>query len=328
MKKNILLVYGGGGTEHEVSIVSSKYVASQIDSQLYNVFPILIDKNGHWFLEDKKIEVSVNFNKELRDLNNNLIAKLDMAIPCLHGYPGETGELIGFFEMIKLPFLGCESESSKICFNKITTKLWLDQLKVPNTPYIFIANTSDGELKKAKQFFNEYKKVFVKASNQGSSVGCFQVNSENDLIQSIHEAFKFSDFVLIEKMIKGRELEISAYELDGQLQLSNPGEIICVSNFYTYEEKYSENSKTKTETIAKDLKPEIITQMKSMAHTAFKGLKLRHLSRIDFFLEGDQVYLNEINTFPGHTPISMFPMMMEANGHKYRDFLNKILSLL
>ena len=125
-----------------------------------------------------------------------------------------------------------------------------------------------------------------------------------------------------------REIEVSVYEYDGELQISYPGEIICPSKFYSFEEKYSQVSQTTTETKAKDLTPENIKKITEYSTKLYHGLKLRHLSRIDFFLEGNQIYLNEINTFPGLTPISMFPKMMEANGHSFKNFLSQHINKL
>ena len=125
-----------------------------------------------------------------------------------------------------------------------------------------------------------------------------------------------------------REIEVSVYEYDGKLQISYPGEIVCPSKFYSFEEKYSQESLTTTETIAKNLTPEIVTKITEYSTKLYHGLQLRHLSRIDFFLEGNEIYLNEINTFPGLTPISMFPKMMEANGHSFRTFLSQHINSL
>jgi D-alanine-D-alanine ligase len=132
----------------------------------------------------------------------------------------------------------------------------------------------------------------------------------------------------MEKRLHPRELEVSVYEYDGRLQISYPGEIICPSKFYSYDEKYSLASQTTTETKASNLTPEIVKTITEYSTKLYYGLKLRHLSRIDFFLDGQTIYLNEINTFPGLTPISMFPKMMEANGHSFKTFLAQQINQL
>jgi len=315
-KKNVLLLCGGGSTEHDVSLVSVKHI-SECLSSLPNVAltTVEIKKSGEW--------VDESGNKFVLDAK-----KFDVAIPCIHGYPGETGDIQSYFEMIGLPYLGCNSETSKMCFNKITTKLWATALGVANTPYFFLYDLSEENLNKAKAFHALHGDVVIKASNQGSSVGCYLVEKNKDALAVIKEAFTLSPFVLIEKRMFPREIEVSVYEYDGKLQVSYPGEIVCPSKFYSFEEKYSQASLTTTETKAKNLSPEILKTISEYSTRLYYGLKLRHLSRIDFFLDGDEIYLNEINTFPGLTPISMFPKMMEANGHSFKDFLSQHINNL
>lgn len=331
-KKNILLLFGGSGTEHEVSQVSAKFLEKNIlEIGLYNLFKVEIgkpksnDKKFRLIVQgtDNEQIVEINSSRELTG-KNGVIADIHYVIPCIHGPPGETGEIQTYLDLISLPYLGCGPEASLICFNKVTSKLWFNALSIPNTPFEFLTSVED--LSKAHQLYDLHQKLFVKAASQGSSVGCYQVLDKKDLENSIKEAFKYSDYVLVEKMVNARELEISTYEFEGKIHASAPGEIKCPSKFYSYEEKYDPNSKTTTEIVAPDLNPEVSEKMKEYAIKAFKALKLKHLSRIDFFLtDKGEIYLNEINTFPGATPISMFPKMMENNGHKYIDFLGNII---
>ena len=324
-KKNVLLLFGGGGTEHEVSAVSVKYIKDCLSSMSQvNLTTIEIDRSGHW-VDEKGKKFLLDAKRYLRsfDQDGDAGIRIDVAVPCIHGYPGETGELPAYFEMIGLPYLGCNSETSKMCFNKITTKLWATALGVANTPYIFLADASKDSLEKALGFQALHGDVVVKASNQGSSVGCYLVEKGKDATTAIKEAFALSPFVLMEKRMKPRELEISVYEFDGKLQISYPGEIISPNSFYTYEEKYSAVSKTATVIKAENLTSEQVRTMTDYGARLYHGLKLRHLSRVDFFLQDGTIYLNEINTFPGMTPISMFPKMMEANGHSFKTFLEQ-----
>lgn len=311
LMKNVLLICGGGSTEHDVSLVSVKHIKECLSNiPDVNLTTVEIHKSGAWIDEAGK-----KFVLESK--------KFDFAIPCIHGYPGETGDIQSYFEMIGLPYLGCNSETSKMCFNKITTKLWATALGVANTPYFFLSDLSSENLDKANAFHKLHGDVVIKASNQGSSVGCYLVEKNHDALDTIKKAFSFSPFVLIEKRMHPREIEVSVYEYDGKLQISYPGEIVCPSKFYSFEEKYSQASQTTTETKAKNLTPENIKKITEYSTKLYSGLKLRHLARIDFFLEDDQVFLNEINTFPGLTPISMFPKMMEANGHSFKSFLSQ-----
>ena len=327
MKKNILLLCGGGGTEHEISLVSSRFIEKNLkEIGLYNVIKVEIGKDKVF----RKINdndshgetVVMNFN---RQLIGSQTEDIHIAVPCIHGPPGETGEIQTFFELTNLPYIGCGPEASLTCFNKVTSKLWFNALGIPNTPFEFLTSMEDK--KRAHDLFDRYGKIFVKASSQGSSVGCYQVFSKKDLDQALIDAFSYSQYVLVEKMVTARELEISTYEFEGAIVTTIPGEINCPSSFYSYAEKYDPKSATTTKLVAPDLSPEVVEKMRSFAHKAFVNLKLRHLSRIDFFYTDDgEIYLNEINTFPGMTPISMFPQMMENHGHSFNKFLKDIIA--
>jgi len=165
--------------------------------------------------------------------------------------------------------------------------------------------------------------VFVKAARQGSSVGCYKVTDIEQLQKALNDAFGYSDQVLVEQAVKPRELEVAAYQYQGELHISKPGEVIAPEDaFYSYEEKYSASSHSKTEVEASNLTEQQLEIIRTSSEKVFTQMRLRHLSRIDFFLtpEGN-IYLNEVNTFPGMTPISMFPKMLENNGHKFSEFL-------
>jgi D-alanine-D-alanine ligase len=328
MKKNILLLCGGGGTEHEVSLVSSKFIEQNLnDIGLYNVIKVEIGKDKIFRIlntDDSYGEVvEMNFRRQL--VGSSKTFDIHIVVPCIHGPPGETGEIQTFFELINLPYVGCAPEASLIAFNKVTSKLWFDALGIPNTPYAFL--TSMDNKNRAHDLFDRYGKLFVKAASQGSSVGCYQVFNKEDLDKTLEKAFHYSTYVVVEKMVNARELEISTYEYDGAIVATVPGEINCPSKFYSYEEKYDPKSKTTTEVVARDLPAEAIESMRILARKVFSHLKLRHLSRVDFFYTDEgEIYLNEINTFPGMTPISMFPKMMENNGHSFNKFFKDIIA--
>lgn len=318
---NILLLCGGGSSEHEVSLVSAGYLFDQLSSiEDFNVVRVEIKSEG-WCLDSGELVYL--------DINNQMLCgeaqqtKIDFIAPCIHGFPGETGDIQSLFEMAKIPYLGCGSEASNNSFNKITSKLWYDAIGIANTPYLFLSDNNEQSHAAAKDAFNQWGKVFVKAARQGSSVGCYQVTDVNDLEEAVNKAFTFSDQVLVEKAVVPRELEVAAYELDGELYISKPGEVIAPNGaFYTYEEKYGADSHSTTEVEATNLTPEQLEQIERDSRKVFTQMKLRHLSRIDFFLtEDNEIYLNEVNTFPGMTPISMFPKMVEHNGHAFSAFL-------
>tara|TARA_Y100000385_G_C13020025_1_gene605744 strand:+ start:291 stop:1286 length:996 start_codon:yes stop_codon:yes gene_type:complete len=323
MKKNLLLIYGGGGTEHEVSMISSSFLKSQIDEDIYNIVEIEITHAGVWRHYSDTVEI--NFNGELV-VNEKIAFKVDIVVPCLHGFPGETGDLQSFLEMNGIAYIGCNSETSKLCFNKISTKLWLEAYNIETTPFLAINSPDDEELKRVEDFQKIHSELFIKASNQGSSVGCFPLKEASEIPDTVVAAFALSPYVVVEKNIEGRELEVSVFRYNNETHATLPGEIICPNKFYSYEEKYQDESATQTMIEAEGLTPEQIKKIKAMSIKSYQVLKLRHLSRIDFFLSKDgELLINEINTFPGMTPISMFPKMMENYGVKFKDFLSQIL---
>jgi D-alanine-D-alanine ligase len=191
---------------------------------------------------------------------------------------------------------------------------------------VFLDSLSGLSLDKAFDFFSKHGDVFIKAASQGSSIGCYHVTEKNALQEKLEEAFRFGPYVLIEKTIKARELEVAVFETKDGPKASAPGEIICPSQFYSFEEKYAQTSHTQTHPKAKGLSSKQVQELQEIALKAFQGLKLKHLARIDFFLTSEnQIYLNEINTFPGMTPISLFPAMVEASGLTFQSFLTGII---
>ncbi|MDC5704904.1 D-alanine--D-alanine ligase [Vibrio europaeus] len=317
----ILLLCGGGSSEHEVSLVSADFLQSQLEStQGFNVVRVEMNADG-WFTNDGELAyLDTNAGTINTDSSST---KLDFVIPCIHGFPGETGDIQSMLELSGIPYLGCGPEASTNSFNKITSKLWYDALGIPNTPYIFLSENNQDAYARSEAAFKEWGAVFVKAARQGSSVGCYKVTDTSQLQKALDDAFGYSDQVLVEQAVKPRELEVAAYEYEGKLHISKPGEIIAPEDaFYSYEEKYSTSSHSITKVEASDLSQEQLEVIRQSSDKVFTQMRLRHLSRIDFFLTPDgKIYLNEVNTFPGMTPISMFPKMLEHNGHSFADFL-------
>ncbi|RLA64951.1 MAG: D-alanine--D-alanine ligase [Epsilonproteobacteria bacterium] len=306
-KKRVLLLCGGGGPEHDISIISAKYIEA------------ILSEIPELDLSIKELELA----PEKEDLFQALQGP-DFIIPCIHGPPGETGDVQAFLDLLKIPYLGAGPEASRICFNKITTKLWSESLNIPVTPYQGLETKN---MDVAYDIFDKWGKVFIKPASQGSSIGCALVENRDQLESAIDEAFKYSPQILLEKVIEGRELEVAVYEMGGKIVATDPGEIIlkrAKDAFYTYKEKYDDTSKVTTHTKAQALDNKTIEDLKNLSIRIFKGLGIRHLSRVDFFLTSDgQIYLNEINTFPGMTPISMFPKMLQARGDTFKDFLKE-----
>ncbi|ODZ74112.1 D-alanine--D-alanine ligase A [Vibrio parahaemolyticus] len=326
MIKNILLLCGGGSSEHEISLLSANFVEQQLNL-IQNVKVTRVEiKNEGWVTDQGEL-VYLDLNtKQLCSNESN--QTIDFIVPCIHGFPGETGDIQSLFEIAGIPYLGCGPEASSNSFNKITSKLWYDALDIPNTPYLFLTRNDEHAHRQAEQAFEKWGKVFVKAARQGSSVGCYSVTEKQAIAKAVNDAFGYSDQVLVEKAVKPRELEVAAYEMNGELHITKPGEVISPDGaFYSYDEKYSSSSHSLTEVEAKNLTQEQIDRIHHASETVFKQMNLRHLSRIDFFLtEDNEIYLNEVNTFPGMTPISMFPKMLQNNGHKFHEFLEDCIN--
>lgn len=325
-KKNILVINGGGGTEHDISLLSSRYLTQCLKTDpRFEVYEITIERDGRR-VDRQGQTYELRRAGELFAHESGKTIAIDFFVPCIHGPPGETGEIQSVFELMGKPYLGVGPEASTLCFNKVSTKLWLDSLGVKNTPWIFLIDQSESELARAQAFFHQHQDVYIKAASQGSSVGCYHCVKADELKPMIENAFGFSKYVLIEKGMKARELEASFFEHQGELKMAGPGEIICPGGFYDFEEKYNQNSKTITQASA-SVPEGIREQMQDMGMRAFRGLKLRHLSRIDFFLTAqNELYLNEINTFPGMTPISLFPKMIEESGLNFSQVINDLIA--
>lgn len=298
----IALLYGGGGHEHDISKESAQFLKSQVDSQKYKC-------HAH------EITSSQGLAK--------LIKPYDYVIPCFHGYPGETGDIQSLLELENIPYFGSSSSAQKRCFHKLTTKLWANELQVAVTPYLFLPqNYSEESKKSCIQFFKQHQKIFVKATQQGSSIGCYPVQNLEDLFPIIEKAFQYSDSLLLEKEIQGREIEIAAFEYQGQLHLTGPGEIIKNANaWYSYEEKYQNSAETKTD-INILLNHQVIAEITAQCKKLFSALSMKDLARFDFFVdEKDKVFLNEVNLMPGMASISLFPKLVEAKGISIKAFL-------
>jgi len=327
--KSILLMYGGGGNEHEVSRTSQRYLRETLNkNKNYQIITVEVKKNRDWTFSDIDGKEKICFLQQqslvVPDLK--LTQKIDYCIPCFHGHPGETGHIQGLLTLMGIPFLGCDLSTSSNCMNKITTKLWLQLFGVPVVPFEVLTDHSSASKLKAKKFFETHKDVFIKSSSEGSSVGVYHVTQMTELEDKIAQAFQYSQYVLLETKVSGRELEVSTFEFKGKFHVTHPGEIICPSGFYSYGEKYDSQSKTRTEIKAGNLSEGDVTSLKSLAEQTYQILKIKDLARIDFFMvqesgKNKSIFVNEVNTFPGMTPISLFPKMMIESGVTFYDFL-------
>ena len=346
MKKlRIGVVFGGMSTENKVSCVSANSVIKNLNKEKYDIFPIYIDKKGNWFevtnldIDEKTLEESENKIY----INNvmELLKTFNVVFPVLHGLYGEDGTIQGVFELLKVPYVGCGVLTSSVGMDKVYSKIIFDKAGINQTKYIYIKKYGDKYIY-VDDVFNEesldiegmsniiIKKLkfpmFVKPSNSGSSVGISKANNEEELKKAIVEASKFDRKILIEEGIVGREVECAVLGNENVIS-SCVGEIRAADEFYSYDAKYK-NQESKT-LIPADLSIEKSKEIQALAIKAFKAIDGKGLSRVDFFIEKstDKIYINEINTLPGFTSISMYPKLFEQTGIMYTELLDKLIEL-
>ncbi len=337
---------GGMSTEHEISIVSGTSIIKNLDKGKYNIFPMYVDKNGEWYKYIKPLEnISVlqvgEFPKELEKIDNVMeyLRKMDIVFPVLHGLYGEDGTIQGLLELLKIKYVGCKVLASSVCMDKVYTKILLEKAQIPQADYIYVKAYKDKYKYMDKQFNECVLKieeicniveeqlgypVFVKPSNSGSSVGINKARNSEELKQTIIYATKYDTKILIEEEIKGREVECAVLGNE-TVEASCIGEILSAEEFYSFDAKYkSKDSKT---VIPADIEQNIIEEIRNLAIKAFKTVDGSGLARVDFFIKesNNKVYINEINTMPGFTQISMYPKLWEQCGISYSKLLDKLI---
>jgi len=305
MKTNILFLYGGASFEHEVSCLSIKNIIKEINKEKYNYQIIYISKKNKWFLVDDDY-------KEKKRIDNiiDFIKQFDVVFNIIHGSNGEDGKIQGLFEMYNIKYVGCDSISSMLCMNKDLTKALLNYHHIPVVPEFDLNNI--------------IYPVMVKATASGSSIGISKVNNAEELEKAIKETKKYSKDYLIEKYIKARELECAIIEKNGEIYASTLGEVKSCNEYYDYDSKYNLPSQTIIPAIVPE---EISNQIRLFAKEAFKVLKCQGMARVDFFYDenNQQIYLNELNTLPGFTDISMYPKLLNYDGYTTREIIDILI---
>lgn len=342
--KVIGIIFGGRNVEHEVSLQSAKNILAALPTDKYLPVLLGIDKQGNWRLyetanvflnEDNPKKISLNDNGinialsqggEIIDLvNGKKINKIDIVFPVVHGVNGEDGTLQGLLKLLDIPFVGSSVLSSAICMDKDFAKKIMQANQLPISPYQVVFSETE-----AWKNFDHYVKsfglpFFVKPSAQGSSVGVSKVKNHKDFVAAIKDAFQFDQKVLIEKYIRGREIECAVLG-NQDPKVSLPGEIIPQHDFYSYEAKYLDDQGAILVAPAQ-LNEEQINQVQLLAKQAFLALGCRGMARVDFFMTGNNFYINEINTIPGFTKISMYPRLWQVSGLTYEELINQLIKL-
>lgn len=339
--QKLAIIVGGKSPEHDISIISGRNIFKAVDLNKFSPLVIGISKSGQWFhllgnsLFDEKLEIGNNNNhlplylipfdhSPVRYINDQSELKIDVFFPITHGVFGEDGTLQGLIEHLNLPYIGPNVLGSSIGMDKDITKTILAQNGIMVTPWKTYYKGDSIEL---NDVVNELGlPLFIKPANMGSGVGVEKASNHEELNQAIKNAFKYDIKIIIEKGINGREVETAALG-NHDIKISGVGEIIVKNGFYTYENKYI-NSETKVVIPIENFNEDSVELIRNTAQKAYKALQLEGLSRIDFFYVNDnEFYLNEVNTLPGFTNISMYPKLWEAQGINYTDLISELANL-
>lgn len=345
-KINVGILFGGKSAEHEVSLQSAKNIFNAIDKEKYNPVLIGIDKSGKWLLNnDSKFLLNVNDPKliklnqvsdsiilapqsggEIYNItNNNKNLKIDVIFPILHGPFGEDGTVQGLLKLANLPFVGASVLGSAVGMDKDVMKRLLRDADIPIGKFM-VLKSHDVTLDFQKIKNELGLPFFVKPANMGSSVGISKIHNESEYKKGIIKAFNFDVKIILEEYIKGREIECAVLENENPTA-SIPGEVISNYEFYSYDAKYIDEHGFAIDIPAK-ISDKIKEQIQELAIKTFQTLSCEGLGRVDFFLkDNNEIIVNEINTMPGFTKISMYPKLWEASGISYAELIDRLIKL-
>jgi D-alanine-D-alanine ligase len=306
-KIKVALMFGGKSVEHEISLMSSKNIAEAMDKNKYEIIFVEIDKKGNFDLD--------------------LLKKADVVFPILHGPFGEDGTIQGFLKILNLPFVGPSVLGSSVGFDKDVTKRLLNEARIPNTKFMTFRKGEKISFPVVKKFLG--MPSMIKPANSGSSVGISKASDEKEFIKAVKEGFKFDNKIIIEKFLKDRrEIECAVLGNDNP-KASICGEVITSKNhtFYTYEAKYFDPNGAVLEIPAKISKT-LQKKIQDLAIKTYKTLELEGMTRVDFFMnkKGD-LFVNEVNTIPGFTNISMYPTLWKNSGISYTKLIDRLFEL-
>lgn len=343
--KNLLVIFGGCSSEYEVSLRSSASVLRNVNKEKYNVLTLGITKNGKWYLYTGDVDSIENGSwvtsgsitpalispdredKSLIVMKDNKIEKIkiDVIFPVLHGKNGEDGTIQGLFDLAGIPYVGCGALASGMCMDKAVTNTLADNAGIPGAKWSAFTKTEYYNNKIELQPIIEKLgfPIFVKPANAGSSVGISKAHNLEELKVALDVAFQNDYKAVLEEALVGREIECAVMG-NAEPVASCIGEILPTAEFYDYEAKYVDNSTGLA--IPADLPEELSEKVRKEAIRAYKTMGCEGLSRVDFFLSEDGTcYLNEINTLPGFTSISMFPKLFGHVGVEYSELIDKLI---
>ena len=332
-KLSVLLVYGGQSSEHDVSIKSAHNVYAALDDEKYDVHLAYIDRYGKWWLAESIDSTHAGRpqlfpalgQKQFLVIPGNTALKVDVALPILHGTYGEDGTAQGLFELMHIPYAGPSVIGAAVTMDKDMTKRLLRDAGIPTVPWkTWRVHNHKPQYQDIIEELGEV--VFVKPASAGSSVGVSKVSNAHDWEGVLDKASLHSEVVLIEKAITAREIEVAVLGNDDP-RVSGLGEIIPGDEFYSYNDKYSSASTSRT-IVPAGIDDEIAKQIHEYALRAYQVTECRGMARVDFFVDdNDSIYLNEINSIPGFTNISMYPKLWQEMGVRYPELIDQLISL-
>lgn len=342
-KKKVVVLFGGQSSEHEISCISATTIIENMNQEIYDVLLIGITKDGRWIKVDTveqiknhtwtdgKVTAVISPDAAqggvlLQEGSQASLISADVVFPVLHGLYGEDGTVQGLLELARIPYVGCGVLSSAVSMDKLYTKIIVDTLGIRQARYVAVLKP---EMADVEQVMDRVEQklaypVFVKPSNAGSSKGISKAHNRQELKIGLEQAVLHDRKILVEEAITGRELECAV--LGGkEPRASGVGEIVAATDFYDYDAKY--NSMDSMTVISPELPEGVEAQIRKAAVDIFMAVDGFSLARVDFFLEKEtnQVVFNEINTLPGFTSISMYPMLWEAKGISKSRLVEKLI---
>ena len=314
----VLILFGGTSSEHEVSCKSVLNVIDNIDNDLFDYKLVGITKDNKW-IECSKNNIVDNNWYNLNEIDNiiSYLKQYDIIFPILHGKDGEDGKLQGMLDLFNIKYVGCKNEASMIGMDKNLSKIVFHSINIPQIPYLKYDNNID-------DITNLGYPLIVKPCNGGSSIGITKVDNKEELEKAINVALVYDNNIIVEKFIKAREFECAVLE-DKDIIISNVGEIKYNNDFYDYEDKYVNKVDL---VIPADIDTNLKEEIKKYSKDIFTKLNCNGMCRVDFLydIDNNKLYLNEINTIPGFTDISMYPMLMKNMGYSYKELITKLLT--
>lgn len=328
------LIFGGRSAEHEVSILSARSVANAAPKPSIATIPICIAKDGGFVAPGRSADILSGASSDRGDEDFSFDSwwrggNADIVFPLIHGTGGEDGTLQGYFETIGAPYVGSGVAASAVGMDKGHMKHAFATARLPIVEYVLVQEVEwQKERERVTRAIDNALRLpyFVKPANGGSSVGVTKVKNDGDLEAAIEFAYRFDDKLLVERGVDARELEISVLGNE-QPQASLPGEIIAGREFYDYEDKYADGKSTLV--VPAKLPKDRVEEMRRLAVAAFRAIGASGFARVDFFLEKgtNRLFVNEINTIPGFTSISMYPKLWEATELKYSKLIERLIEL-